>query len=187
MPSNGVSVTRNEGCSITCRTRPRPGQDALRTAWASEDHELALDGLGCSPASSSVPTGCRRVPPRRHRGDAHAHRLGVAATLSARCSHQSDRELIEIVRRTSRNVKRWQSGDMCCGGPPRHARSRAAVPQIIGYSDLASSPSRRARLAASAPRSHRVEEALRSHRLITRRGEVRGGKLCVWGVGAIGR
>jgi hypothetical protein len=44
--------------------------------------------------------------------------------------------MIEIVRRTSRNVKRWQSGDMCL----RWAGMLEAETQfrkIIGYRDLA--------------------------------------------------
>ena len=45
----------------------------LRKAWASEDHELALDGLRllAGELDRSYP-GRRRVPTRRHRGDAHA-------------------------------------------------------------------------------------------------------------------
>jgi putative transposase len=46
--------------------------------------------------------------------------------------------MIEIVRRTSRNVKRWQSGDMClrwtaAGMLEAERRFR----RIIGYRDLA--------------------------------------------------
>jgi putative transposase len=46
--------------------------------------------------------------------------------------------MIEIVRRTSRNVKRWQSGDMClrwtaAGMLEAEQRFR----KIIGYADLA--------------------------------------------------
>jgi hypothetical protein len=46
--------------------------------------------------------------------------------------------MIEIVRRTSRNVKRWQSGDMC----PRWTaagmlEAEQQFRKVIGYTDLA--------------------------------------------------
>jgi len=46
--------------------------------------------------------------------------------------------MIEIVRRTSRNVKRWQSGDRCLrwttAGMPK---PNGSFRKIIGYRDLA--------------------------------------------------
>ncbi len=87
----------------------------LRAAWKQTNHELALDGL-------------RRLAgelERSHPGAAASLNEGLAETLTLQrlgCPEQLRRTLastnpiesmIEFVRRTSRNVKRWQSGDMC--------------------------------------------------------------------------
>jgi hypothetical protein len=46
--------------------------------------------------------------------------------------------MIEIVRRTSRNVKRWQSGDMCLRWTAAGMlEAEQQFRKIIGYSDLA--------------------------------------------------
>jgi putative transposase len=46
--------------------------------------------------------------------------------------------MIEIVRRTSRNVKRWQSGDMCLRWTAAGMlEAEQQLRKIIGYSDLA--------------------------------------------------
>lgn len=87
----------------------------LRAAWKSNDHQLALDGL----------TRLADELARSHPGAAASLREGLAETLTLQrlgCPEQLRRTLsstnpiesmIEFVRRTSRNVKRWQSGDMC--------------------------------------------------------------------------
>ena len=49
--------------------------------------------------------------------------------------------MIEIVRRTSRNVKRWQSGEMCLRWTAAGMlEAEQQFRKIIGYRDLASSP-----------------------------------------------
>jgi transposase-like protein len=87
----------------------------LRAAWKHSDHELALDGLARLADELA----------RSHPGAAASLREGLAETLTLQrlgCHEQLRRTLsstnpiesmIEFVRRTSRNVKRWQSGDMC--------------------------------------------------------------------------
>ena len=47
--------------------------------------------------------------------------------------------MIEIVRHTSRNVKRWQDRATCaCAGPPPAcSKPSSSSARIIGYSDLA--------------------------------------------------
>ena len=46
--------------------------------------------------------------------------------------------MIEIVRRTCRNVKRWQSGDMCLRWTAAGMlEAEQQFRKVIGYSDLA--------------------------------------------------
>ncbi len=63
--------------------------------------------------------------------------------------------MIETVRRTSRNVKRWQSGDMClCWTAAGMLEAERQLRKIIGYRDLA-------KLALAAERElhrHPVQE-----------------------------
>jgi putative transposase len=121
--------------------RDRPAvKQRLRRAWAREDHERALEELLALAAELQ----------HSHPGAAASLREGMAETLtvtrlgirgSLKRTLQSTNpceSMIEIVRHTSRNVKRWQSGDMCL-------RSTAAgmleaerqFRKIIGYRDLA--------------------------------------------------
>jgi transposase-like protein len=87
----------------------------LRAAWKLNDHTVALDRLGALAGELE----------RSHPGAAASLREGLAETLTLQrlgCHEQLRRTLqstnpiesmIEIVRRTSRNVKHWQNGDMC--------------------------------------------------------------------------
>ena len=65
--------------------------------------------------------------------------------------------MIEIVRRTSRNVKRWQSGDMCLRWTAAGMlEAERQFRKIIGYRDLA-------KLALAAERElhrHQTQEVL---------------------------
>jgi putative transposase len=46
--------------------------------------------------------------------------------------------MIEIIRRTSRNVKRWQSGDMCLRWTAAGMlEAETQFRKIVGYTDLA--------------------------------------------------
>ena len=121
--------------------RDRPAvKSRMRRAWASDNHRLALDGLRQLADELD----------RSHPGAAASLREGLEETLTLTRLGIRDRlkltlmstnpieSLIEIVRRTSRNVKRWQSGDMCLRWTA--AGMLEAEPQfrkIIGYTDLA--------------------------------------------------
>jgi len=87
----------------------------LRQAWALDDHAAALERL----------QGLAGELDRSHPGAAASLREGVEETLTVtrlgvrgalRKTLQSTNpceSMIECVRRTSRNVKHWSSGDMC--------------------------------------------------------------------------
>jgi len=140
------------------RDRPRVKQ-RLRHAWALDDHERALAELR-SLASELE---------RSHPGAAASLREGMAETLtvarlgikgSLKRTLQSTNpceSMIEIVRRTSRNVKRWQSGDMCLRWTAAGMlEAERQFRKIIGYRDLA-------RLALAAERDlhrHHTQEVL---------------------------
>jgi putative transposase len=121
--------------------RDRPAvKRRLRRAWASDDHARALDELNALAQELD----------RTHPGAAGSLREGMAETLTLtrlgiRGSLKRTLEstnpcesMIECVRRSSRNVKRWQSGDMALRWTA--AGMLAAERQfrrIIGYRDLA--------------------------------------------------
>jgi putative transposase len=121
--------------------RDRPAlKNRLRKAWASDDHALALDGLQALAGELD----------RSHPGAAASLREGLEETLtltrlgidgSLKRTLQSTNpieSMIEIVRRTSRNVKRWQNGDMCLRWTAAGMlEAEQQFRKIIGYSDLA--------------------------------------------------
>jgi transposase-like protein len=121
--------------------RDRPAvKTRMRRAWATDDYELALDGL-------------KRLADeldRSHPGAAASLREGLEETLTLtrlkikgrlKLTLQSTNpieSMIEIVRRTSRNVKRWQSGDMCLRWTAAGMlEAEQQFRKIIGYADLA--------------------------------------------------
>ncbi len=112
----------------------------LRRAWAETDHARALDQLQVLAGELE----------RSHPGAAASLREGLAETLTLtrlgirgnlRTTLQSTNpceSMIEFVRRTSRNVKRWQSGDMCLRWTAAGMlEAERQFRRIIGYSDLA--------------------------------------------------
>ncbi len=121
--------------------RDRPAvKMRLRRAWASDDHALALDGLRVLADELE----------RTHPGAASSLREGLPETLTLtrlgirgrlKRTLQSTNpieSMIEIVRRTSRNVKRWQSGDMCLRWTAAGMlEAEQQFRKVIGYSDLA--------------------------------------------------
>ena len=66
-------------------------------------------------------------------------RLGITGSLKRTLVSTNPCEsMIEIVRRTSRNVKRWQSGDMCLRWTAAGMlEAERQFRRIIGYRDLA--------------------------------------------------
>jgi putative transposase len=121
--------------------RDRPAvKQRLRRAWARDDHARALEELRTLAAELE----------HSHPGAAASLREGMAETLtvtrlgirgSLKQTLQSTNpceSMIEIVRRTSRNVKRWQSGDMCLRWTAAGMlEAERQFRKIIGYRDLA--------------------------------------------------
>jgi transposase-like protein len=121
--------------------RDRPAiKHRLRAAWADTDHDRALDRLQALAGELDY----------SHPGAAGSLREGLAETLtltrlgitgSLKRTLESTNpceSMIECVRRTSRNVKRWQSGEMglrwtAAGMLEAERQFR----RIIGYHDLA--------------------------------------------------
>lgn len=96
--------------------RDRPAvKRRLRSAWAKDDHRQALSELQTLAGELE----------RSHPGAAASLKEGMAETLTVtrlsvrgalKRTLQSTNpieSMIECVRRSSRNVKRWQNGDMC--------------------------------------------------------------------------
>jgi putative transposase len=121
--------------------RDRPSvKRRLRRAWASDDHDRALAELRTLAGELE----------RSHPGAAASLREGLAETLTLirlgirgnlkRTLESTNpcESMIEIVRRTSRNVKRWQSGEMCLRWTAAGMlEAERQFRRIIGYHDLA--------------------------------------------------
>ena len=110
----------------------------LRRAWASDDHSLALDALRTlatelerSHAAASLREGLEET--------LTVTRLGIRGRLKRTLVSTNPIEsMIEIVRRTSRNVKRWQNGDMCLRWTAAGMlEAETQFRKIVGYTDLA--------------------------------------------------
>jgi putative transposase len=121
--------------------RDRPAvKTRLRRAWASDNHALALDGLRALPselehshpgAASSLNEGLEET--------LTLTRLGIRGRLKKTLASTNPIEsMIEIIRRTSRNVKRWQNGDMCLRWTAAGMlEAETQFRKVVGYSDLA--------------------------------------------------
>jgi putative transposase len=121
--------------------RDRPAvKRRLRRAWAETDHGRALDQLRLLASELD----------RSHPGAAASLREGLQETLTLtrlgirgrlRKTLQSTNpceSMIEFVRRTSRNVKHWQSGDMALRWTAAGMlEAERQFRRIIGYTDLA--------------------------------------------------
>jgi transposase-like protein len=121
--------------------RDRPAvKQRLRRAWARDDHEQALAELRALAAELD----------HSHPGAAASLREGLAETLTVtrfgvkgalKQTLQSTNpceSMIEIVRRTSRNVKRWQSGDMCLRWTAAGMlEAERQFRRVVGHADLA--------------------------------------------------
>jgi putative transposase len=121
--------------------RDRPAvKRRLRQAWALDDHARALERL----------RGLAGELERNHPGAAASlregleetltvTRLGVRGALKKTLSSTNPCEsMIETVRRTSRNVKRWQNGDMCLRWTAAGMlEAEAQFRRVIGYPQLA--------------------------------------------------
>jgi putative transposase len=112
----------------------------LRRAWAQTDHQRALDELRVLAGELE----------RSHPGAAASLREGMGETLTLTRlgirgnlrktleSTNACESMIECVRRSARNVKRWQNGDMCLRWTAAGMlEAERQFRRIIGYSDLA--------------------------------------------------
>jgi putative transposase len=112
----------------------------LREAWAPDDHEQALDRLKALDAELE----------RSHPGAAASLREGITETLTLTrlgitgslkrtlVSTNPCESMIECVRHTSRNVKRWSSGEMALRWTAAGMlEAERQFRRVIGYRDLA--------------------------------------------------
>ena len=112
----------------------------LRRAWALDDHTRALDQLRllAGELDRSYPGAAGSLREGMEETLTLA-RLGVTGSLRRTLESTNPCEsMLEIVRRTQRNVKRWSSGEMAlrwtaAGMLEAERRFR----KIIGYRDLA--------------------------------------------------
>jgi len=121
--------------------RDRPAlRRRLRQAWALDDPDRALARLQALAAELE----------RSHPGAAASLREGVAETLTLSrlgitgslkrtlASTNPCESMIECVRRTSRNVKRWQSGEMALRWTAAGMlEAERQFRRVIGYRELA--------------------------------------------------
>jgi putative transposase len=121
--------------------RDRPAvKRRLRRAWAEPDHGRALDQLRVLVGELE----------RSHPGAAASLREGLEETLTLTRlgikgnlkrtleSTNPCESMIECVRRSARNVKRWQSGDMALRWTAAGMlEAERQFRRIIGYADLA--------------------------------------------------
>jgi transposase-like protein len=121
--------------------RDRPAvKRRLRRAWVDTDHARALDALRTLAGELE----------RSHPGAAGSLREGLEETLTLTRlgirgalkrtleSTNPIESMIECVRRTSRNVKRWQSGDMALRWTAAGMlEAEQQFRRVVGYRDLA--------------------------------------------------
>lgn len=131
--------------------RERPSvKQRLRRAWAADDHARALEQLRALAgeldraypgAASSLREGMEETMTLT--------RLGVSGNLKRTLESTNPCEsMIEIVRRTQRNVKRWSSGEMALRWTAAGMlEAERQFRKIIGYRDLAT-------LVAAIERDH---------------------------------
>ena len=162
--------------------RDRPGvKRRLRAAWKLSDHAAALERLDTLAGELA----------HSHPGAAGSLREGLDETLTLQrlgvheqlwrtlSSTNPIESMIAICRATSRNVKRWQSGDMCLR--PTAAgmlQAEAQFRKIIAYKHLAAlavaveadPAAKRAGThhQTTPPHPDRADRYARSHPLITR-------------------
>jgi transposase-like protein len=121
--------------------RDRPAvKRRLRRAWAETDHDRALDQLRllASELDRSHP-GATASLREGLEETLTLTRLGIRGRLRKTLESTNPCEsMIECVRRSARNVKHWQSGDMCLRWTAAGMlEAERQFRRIIGYADLA--------------------------------------------------
>ena len=111
----------------------------LRHAWAASDHDRALGALELLVAELERSSRRRRITARGMEETLTLTRLGIGGSLKRTLESTNPCEsMIECVRRTSRNVKRWQSGDMALRWTAAGMlEAERQFRRVIGYRDLA--------------------------------------------------
>ena len=121
------------------RDRPLVKQ-RLRRAWALEDHSRELDQLRllASELERSYPGAAGSLREGMEE-TLTLTRLGVTGSLKRTLESTNPCEsMLEIVRRTQRNVKRWSSGEMALRWTAAGMlEAEQQFRKIIGYRDLA--------------------------------------------------
>jgi len=144
--------------------RDRPAvRRRLRGAWEREDHARAEQELGALASELE----------RSHPGAAASLSEGLAETLTVTrlgvrgalrrtlASTNPCESMIECVRRTSRNVKRWSSGEMCLRWTAAGMlEAERQFRKVVGYRDLAKLAVAVEREVASTATGHEVKEAV---------------------------
>jgi transposase-like protein len=112
----------------------------LRGEWALDDHDRALDQLRtlADELARSHPGGAASLREGMEE-TLTVTRLGVRGRLKRTLASTNPCEsMIDTVRRVSRNVKRWQNGDMCLRWTAAGMlEAQGQFRRIIGYPDLA--------------------------------------------------
>ncbi|MCA1677876.1 MAG: IS256 family transposase [Actinobacteria bacterium] len=112
----------------------------LRRAWAADDHARALEQLRllASELERSYPGAAGSLREGMEE-TLTLTRLGVSGNLKRTLESTNPCEsMIEIVRRTQRNVKRWSSGEMALRWTAAGMlEAERQFRKIIGYRDLA--------------------------------------------------
>ena len=121
--------------------RDRPAvKRRLRRAWALDDHERALDALQvlASELGRSHPGAAASLGEGMEE-TLTLTRLGIGGSLKRTLESTNPCEsMIECVRRSSRNVKRWHSGDMALRWTAAGMlEAERQFRRVIGYRDLA--------------------------------------------------
>ena len=112
----------------------------LRGAWALDDHDAALERLRvlADELARTDPGAAASLREGMHE-TLTITRLGVTGQLKRTLASTNPCEsMIETVRRTSRNVKRWKNGDMCLRWTAAGMlEAEQQFRKIIGFNDLA--------------------------------------------------
>ena len=136
---------RHKERNVTLILLPERDRDAVRArmrgAWSLTDPELARQRLDLlvTELDRTWPDAAGSL--REGMADTLTlMRLGITGKLATTlCSTNPCESMIEIVRHTQRNVKRWQDGDMRSAGPPPACSSPSS--SSGGSSATATSPS----------------------------------------------
>jgi putative transposase len=121
--------------------RDRPAvKQRLRSAWKLDDHAAALERLRALAAElDHTHPGAAASLREGLEETLTLQRLGIRGSLKTTLASTNPCEsMIECVRRTSRNVKHWQSGDMALRWTAAGMlEAERQFRRVIGYHDLA--------------------------------------------------